>query len=253
MFEQWIKEHYWRYPKKVVSAAFDPRHGKWPSMEKREGLSWVSMEKERISLALLIDDSDGTIIDARFSLLGPTLWVGVAEIVCRTVISHGYKWVKGLKAKTLYESAVDHAESSYAPKELSSICNFFLEILDETVALCAHLPCKEEVKERQTPVSPQEWTGEPSHPNWTELTMEQQRAILEEVIMQDIQPYVSLDEGAVKILAIQNQGIEIVIGYEGSCTTCYSATGSTLQAISSIFRSKIYPHLIIVPDPTLLH
>jgi NifU-like protein len=78
------------------------------------------------------------------------------------------------------------------------------------------------------------------------LTQSEKNKILEEVIIQDIRPYVQLDQGDVEVKKID--GYQITIGYKGSCTTCFSATGSTLNAIAQIFKAKVNPNIEVIPD-----
>ncbi len=41
---------------------------------------------------------------------------------------------------------------------------------------------------------------------------------------------------------------EVLISYEGSCTTCHSSTGSTLSAIQQILKSRVHPTLFVTPQ-----
>jgi NifU-like protein len=88
--------------------------------------------------------------------------------------------------------------------------------------------------------------------HWKELPTKQKIALLEEVIASEIQPYIALDAGGVRVINLLEDR-EVIIAYEGSCTSCHSATGSTLHAIQEILRVKVSPDLIVTPDLSLLH
>jgi len=57
---------------------------------------------------------------------------------------------------------------------------------------------------------------------------------------------VELDAGGVEVVKVEENRVTIV--YSGNCTSCYSATGATLEAIGNILRRKVYPDLMVIPD-----
>jgi len=93
---------------------------------------------------------------------------------------------------------------------------------------------------------------EGGYPGWVDLTIKQKIALIEEVVASDIRPYIELDAGNVQILNLLNDR-EVIIAYQGSCTSCFSATGTTLSYIQQILRAKLHPELIVIPDLTTFH
>ena len=81
---------------------------------------------------------------------------------------------------------------------------------------------------------------------WASLTDAQKKAVIAEVIKRDIRPYVELDAGGVEVSKVEDN--RVTITYSGNCASCFSATGTTLDAIGSILRHKIYPDLMVIPD-----
>ena len=73
----------------------------------------------------------------------------------------------------------------------------------------------------------------------------------EKTIDEEIQPYIAMDGGGIEILEF-NEDHRLIIRYEGSCTSCYSAIGGTLSAIQNILRTKLDPKIEVVPDPSSL-
>ena len=80
-----------------------------------------------------------------------------------------------------------------------------------------------------------------------ELTLKKKIAVIEQVLDQDIRPYIALDAGGVTVLNLLNDK-ELIIGYQGSCTSCYSSIGTTLSYIQQVIRAKVHPTIVVVPD-----
>ncbi|MCP4265610.1 MAG: NifU family protein, partial [Candidatus Brocadiaceae bacterium] len=64
-------------------------------------------------------------------------------------------------------------------------------------------------------------------------------------IDKEIRPYIELDAGGIQIHELKD--FELFISYEGACTSCHAATGSTLSAIQNILKSRIHPDLFVTP------
>jgi len=41
---------------------------------------------------------------------------------------------------------------------------------------------------------------------------------------------------------------EVIISYQGNCTSCYSAVGATLSYIQKVFRAQVHPDIVVIPD-----
>ena len=72
-------------------------------------------------------------------------------------------------------------------------------------------------------------------------------SLIEEVLDRDVRPYIALDAGGIVVLNLIHD-TELVIAYQGSCTSCYSSIGTTLSYIQQVMRAKIHPDLVVVPD-----
>ena len=81
---------------------------------------------------------------------------------------------------------------------------------------------------------------------------EQKIGVIEEVISTEIRPYIEFDAGGVQIVDLVHDR-ELIIAYEGACSSCHSATGATLNAIQEILRAKVDKTLLVVPDPSFLN
>jgi NifU-like protein len=76
--------------------------------------------------------------------------------------------------------------------------------------------------------------------------------LLEEIIARDIRPYIELDAGGIQVIDLTTEN-EVLIAYQGSCTSCFSATGTTLSYIQQVLRAKVHPSLVVVPDLSTFH
>ena len=143
----------------------------------------------------------------------------------------------------------DKSMQAAFPEEAGKFINTVLTALDKALEQCKDIEVQDGYVMTPVHMTSEETT---SLPNWQELSKEEQMAVIKDVVAKEITPYVELDAGGVEVLDIKD-GIEVLIGYQGSCTTCHAATGSTLSAIQHILRSKVHPELIVIPDLSLFH
>lgn len=197
---------------------------------------------DQFTIYILVDKSDGIIADVRFQLFAKSPYYLVLEAVCDLIMLKSYPQASKVSA-ALIESKLKKDLKLPLPKGFDQAINLTLFALDEALRQCLEIPVDE--KELVTPLE----NGEASFevPNWMNLEIKEQLRILEEVIAKDIRPYIELDEGGIEIVNLK-EGIFLTIGYKGACTTCHSSTGSTLNAIQQILRSKVFPAIVVIPD-----
>ncbi len=197
-----------------------------------------------LHLYLLVNEEDGVIVDAKFRAFGETLLVGSAEIMCELLIEKNYAQAKRISAELIEKSAEDRPLKKGFPPESAPYINLVLDILDIALKQCEGLPMPEEFL--VTPVDLSDLKrGE--YPNWAALTHAEKLGCIQEVLAHEVIPYVQLDDGGVSIKELKND-IQLIIKYEGNCTSCMSATGSTLSAIQQILRARVHPQLEVIPD-----
>ncbi len=220
----------------------------------QEGLRLVKGEKgsydsgNYVSLTLLVDETDGVISDAKFTVFGETSLIGAADILCELVLRKNYDQAKRVSKELIDTHVRDNPKNAAFPDETLANLDLVLEALHDALHLCEGIPLEEGYV-----VTPIDFShlqvGE--YPPWETFTDIERIALLSEVIERDIRPYVELDDGGVKVKELKSL-IEVVIEYEGNCTTCYSSIGSTLSAIQQILRARVHPHLIVTPSDNLL-
>lgn len=190
-----------------------------------------------LTLSLLIDEEDGVVADAKCAVYGPYDLVAAANAACKLLLRKNY-----MQARRLTAELIEKEVGILAPNAL----NFVIDAIDEVTEECMDIPIEDVYI-----APPDMGKGERTvYPNWEKLSDAQKKAVLSEVVEKDIQPYVELDAGGVEVVKVVDN--RVTIAYSGSCTSCHSATGATLDAIGNILRHKIYPDLMVMPDLSLL-
>lgn len=183
-----------------------------------------------------VDESDGIIVDASFQLFGPPLLLGLADITCELMMRKSYEQISRLKADLIEKQAAPLTEQDY------SYLNLILCAIDEAVQKCLDIP----IDEVQTPFALDDDEEFTLPPNWQNLPKAEKISHIENLLNKEVRPYIELDAGGIEIVDLENN--ELTISYQGACTTCYAATGSTLSAIQQIVRTKIDPAITVVPN-----
>lgn len=245
-----------RYSKKLIQKIENPRHCGYYTLEESKergmrlcmGTGGEAEDANCVNLYLLIDESDGVIADAKFQVFGQSALIGAAEAACDVLIRKNYDQALRLTADLIDKQVRDKTELPAFPEETFAHLNLVLEAIEQACQQCLDIP----FAEAYVP-SPLESRGEvgSGYPGWKDLSREQKIAVIEEVIANEIRPYIELDAGGVQIVDLINDR-ELIIAYQGACTSCYSATGATLNAIQEILRTRIDAELIITPDASFL-
>lgn len=193
-----------------------------------------------VTFFFLVDEEDGVVADAKFQSFAPPLLVAICEIVCGLTLRKNYLQVRRLSAELIEK------EVGELPVEGLLYLNGILEAIDVATEGCMDIPIADAYV---TPPSMKE--GERHvYPGWEELTDTQKKEVVRQVVATDVAPYVELDAGGVEVLKVEDN--RVTIAYSGSCTSCFSATGATLDAIGNILRHRIYPDLMVIPDLSTL-
>ncbi|MDN3504385.1 MAG: NifU family protein [Rhabdochlamydiaceae bacterium] len=197
---------------------------------------------------LLVDEDDGQIADCKFQMFGDSALAGALQTLCGLVLRKNYDQANHMSADFIDSQLRDRADIAAFPKSAYTHLNLALSAMSNAVEKCQDIP----FASNYVPPTPfqEDDGGEPQYPNFLEYSLEQQMSLLEDVIAKDVRPYVELDSGDVKITKIDNY--QLTVTYEGSCTSCYSATGATLNAIQSILKSKVNRNIEVIPDLSTL-
>jgi NifU-like protein len=213
-------------------------------MEER-GLRLVVAKEEGVTLSWLVDETDGVIADARFNAYGPTGLIAAAEIASELCLRKNYDQASRISADLIDQHVRDRKDQPAFPKECYALLNQVLTAIDKAVQQCLDIPF--EASHDMTPIEADFGEIPGGIPGWEEFSPEKKLKIIEEVIDKEIRPYIELDAGGVQVVRLVDDR-EVIIAYEGSCTTCHSSTGSTLTAIQKILRSRVHPTLFVTPE-----
>lgn len=212
---------------------------------EEKNMRLVTGREGQLCLYWLVDEADGIIADAKFQAFGPPYLIAVGEIASELVLRKNYDQASRISADLLDSFVRDRKETPAFPLAAAAYLNQAISAIDKAVHQCIDIP----FAASDFDVTPIEWDGGDNpggFPGWENFPASQKLKIIEEVIDKEIRPYIELDAGNVKIVELKENG-EVHIAYEGSCTTCHSATGSTLTAIQQIIKSRIHPSLSVVP------
>lgn len=241
-----------RYSKKLSAKIEKPRSGGCFTLEASEaramhlasGRAGTIKEGNAVALFWLVDPEDGIIVDAKFQAYGQSALIGAAEIVSELVIGKNYDQAKRISSELIDSQVRDRPDLSAFPPETFPHLNLILEAIDAAADTCAQISLAPHYI--STPLPPSLEPVEGGYPGWEELSNPQKIALIEELIARDIRPYIELDAGGVRIVRLE--GFELYIAYSGSCTSCFSATGTTLSYIQQHVRAKIHPDLHVIPE-----
>jgi len=201
-----------------------------------------------VTLFWLVDESDGVIVDAKFKVFGPAVLIGAARVACELLMRKTYDQAARITADLIDRQARDKADARAFPQEATFYLDHVVQAIHQCAEQCTGIPCAQEFI--PTPLDPHSSSGE-AYSGFATLNKDQKIALIESVIATDIRPYSELDAGGIEVLDLEDDH-KLIIAYQGACTSCYSATSTTLSAIQEIVRAKIDPHLTVIPDASFL-
>lgn len=242
-----------RYSKKLAAKIDNPRcagfFNKAESEERHmrlvEACSGSVQEGNAVLLNWLVDPEDGVIVDAKHQVFGQSALIGAAELSCELSIGKNYDQVKRITAELIDKQARDRADEQAIPNEAMPLVSLVIDAMRRAAEQCQDLPLAASYVAPPVPTGPGE-VLEGGYPGWEELTVERKISVVEQVLDQDVRPYIALDAGGVKVLNLI--GNDLIITYEGTCTSCYSSIGATLSYIQQTIRAKVHPSLNVVPE-----
>lgn len=242
-----------RYSRKLAAKIDKPRCvGSFTRQESEErdmrlveGVAGDIPDGNFIRFYWLVDKEDGVIVDAKFQAFGQSVLLGAAEVACELVIGKNYDQAKRISTTLIDQQVRDRADSPAFPVETAPHLNLILEALEQASEQCTDLPLAMNYVAPPVPTEIGE-VLEGGYPGWFELTLAKKLLVIEEVLNRDIRPYIALDAGGVEVRELINDR-ELIIAYQGSCTSCYSSIGSTLSYIQQVLRAKVHPTLVVIP------
>lgn len=223
---------------------FDVEIEKQRQMRVVEGRKGSFDEGALVSLYLLVDPEDGMIVDAKFQAFGSTALIASAEAIAELVIHKYYDQAKRIGADLIDRHLRDKSDTPAIPENASSYMNLVLDALDEALQGCDDIILPDAFT---SPVPKEIEVVEGGYPGFDTLSTPSKLAVIEEVVKEEIRPYIELDGGGIEVINIIN-GREVIVMYKGSCTSCFSSTGATLSYIQQMLQAKVHPDIVVVPE-----
>lgn len=243
-----------RYSKKLIAKIEKPRcagfftkeQSEERSMRLVEGKEGKPSDGNAVWLYWLVDPDDGIIVDAKFQAYGQSALIGAAEVACELVIGKNYDQAKRIGVDLIDKQVRDKSDEPAFPKETAPHLNLIIGAMENAAEQCMDIPLAVSYVAPPAPLDIGEIL-EGGYPGWETLSTPQKITLIEEVLNRDVRPYIELDAGGVEVLDLVNER-EVQIAYQGSCTSCFSATGTTLSYIQQVLRAKLHPSLVVIPD-----
>lgn len=251
-----MKPHHWTlYSNLLIERILNPRNvGSFKEntgalLEMRVVNGSAERDGNRVHFSLVVDETDGIIADAKFQAFGETALIGAADAACEVLLRKTYEQARRLSGDLIDRKLRDFTNIAAFPQSVSSLVNLVLAAIEEAGDKCSDIPLKDP---SVAPPVPSDSSPETGDPNWHLLSPEEKLDRIKEVIRDEIQPYIELDAGGIEVSSFTDEK-EIVVAFQGACTTCPSSTGATLDAVQHILRSRLHPSLTVKPDLSLLH
>lgn len=210
-------------------------------------MRWVMGESSGHSIwckiYIIVDTTDGILVDAKFQTFAPPIVIGLMETLCALLMRKNYRQAMQIGEEFLQKTLRDSSNAPPFPDSEKIYLPIVFESLRRALDLCSDI----QVSTEDIP-SPIRATLESSeiHTEFLQYSDLQKRSVLESVIEKEVSPFIALDEGGIEIISVE--GSSVTIRYLGNCTSCPAATGSTLHAIESILKNKVHPTIQVIPD-----
>ena len=254
---QLVKKFPWeRYSQKLMHKITTPRSmGLFSSSDASERKMRLVIGKEGsvddgncVSLYCLVDPEDGVIADARFQLFGASALFGACESACEVLVGKHYSQASHVTSYLLDKPLRDNDSVEAFPVEMKDHLELVISAIEKVTSQCEDLPKSESYEAPPVPDMSSGISGE-GFPGWMELSLQKKLEVIEHVLNDDLRPYIEMDGGGVKVVNLINNR-EVIISYQGACTSCFSSVGATLSYIQQTFRAKVHPDLVVIPDMT---
>lgn len=243
-----------RYSKKLAgkidklrcAGIFTPAESEARDMRYVEASEGCLEDGNVVRFYWLVDKEDGIIVDAKFQAFGQSALLGAAEVACDLLVGKNYDQAKRITAQLIDQQVRDRSDVPAFPPEAALHLNLVLKAIQKAAEQCNDLPLASNYTAPPVPLE----VGavlEGGYPGWMELSLNQKIGVIEEVLDRDIRPYIALDAGGVKVLNLLDNR-ELVIAYQGSCTSCYSSVGTTLSYIQQTLRAQVHPSIFVTPN-----
>lgn len=243
-----------RYSKKLRARIDNPRNAgafsvddaQQRGMRRVEGVEGSFEDGNAIHLYWLVDPDDGAIVDAKFQVYGQSALIGAADVACELLVGKNYDQARRIGTDLLDKEVRDKPNVAAFPPETYPHLNLVIGAIDNAADQCLDIPLPVAYIAPPAPTDIGE-VLEGGYPGFEAMPLQKKIALIDQVLETDVRPYIALDGGGVEVINLLD-GKEVVIAYQGNCTSCFSAVGATLAYIKQVINAKVHPDLEVVPD-----
>lgn len=191
----------------------------------------------------MVDPQDGIIVDAKYQLFGESILIGLAEAICVLIVGKNYDQAARIDVTVVDHFLRDQNDIPAFPSDSINHLALVLEAVKKCATSCLDIPISATYD--APPVVQGDIQGN-GFAGFKELKLSEKISFINQVLDQEVRPYVEMDGGGVEVIGLQEN--QITIAYEGNCTSCFSATGATLSYIQKVIRAKVDPGLEVIPN-----
>lgn len=192
----------------------------------------------------MVDPQDGIIVDAKYQLFGESLLTGLAEALCILIVGKNYDQAARLDITVIDHYLRDRNDEPAFPADSLNHLSLALEVIKKCATQCLDIPIS--AATYQAPPLTHESIEGNGLEGFKDLKLSEKIAYINQVLDQEVRPYVEMDAGGVEVIGLK--GNQVIIEYQGNCTSCFSATGATLTYIQKVMRAKVDPDLEVIPN-----
>ena len=246
------------YTKKILSLLDQPRFCAILTKEQANKLGYrfvCAKEQDhhqgvKIAFYLFVNQQEGIIEKVSYQAFGSPLLIAILEAFSEMIEKKNYRQASRIGADLIENKLRDSPYEQALDKESERLLNLALSTFQEATYQCMDIDLAE--GSIQTPISHLGSSSNSIHfESWSIYSHQEKLKVISDVIKVEIEPYVALDEGGVEVKELIDDK-QVVIKYLGSCTSCFSATGATLNAIDQVLKQKVHPNLYVTADPSVL-
>lgn len=247
-----IKPPFWSgYSKKLQNYILNPRSSGFFTSEDAKSCALRLIVGEAgdascgnwIRNYWLVDPNDGILVDAKYQVYGESILIGLAEALSGLIVGKNYDQAARIHIEVIDHALRDKNDKSAFPTDALEHVSLITEALKICAQKCMDIPISQNYVAPPAPGEPMEGEG---YPGFDDLTLTQKIAVIDQVLDQDVRPYIEMDAGGVEVIGLQKN--TLTIAYQGNCNGCFSATGATLSFIQKVIQAKVDPKLIVTPN-----
>jgi len=239
-----------RYSKKLIAKIERAHNSGFFAPEESRGMRLAVGKEGEIEegncvwFFWLVDPDDGIVVDAKFQAFGQSALIGAADAACDLVVSKNYDQARRITAQLLDKALQDRLGDAAFPEETVPHLYLVISAIEKAAEQCLDIPLAMNYVAPPAPEIVGEGEG---YPGWKDLALKRKIAVIEHILDEEVRPYIALDGGGITLLDLKDDK-DVVISYQGNCTSCYSAVGATLSYIQQVIQAKVHPELIVTPE-----